>query len=288
MGIPETHIIPRRCRERFLDLRSASARPLRQRRVMMAGISDLVAPYEMGRPAPRMHVLLHTLGGRGTLETLRRRRLLIPGTVLIAPAGVPYRYAASGKWRIAWFHFAGAERRAGFTAAEPEVRDAGAQASLVAAMEGYVAESVRPGADGARAAEAYAEIIGVHLDRELGPRGSPAQQRVARALNALWRSVHADLGRRWTVSELAEAMHVSAAHLHRIVGALHGTTPMGVVTRMRMLRAEDLLRHTDFPLKLIADMTGYETPFAFSRAFKRHAGVSPRPFREAGGHDRSR
>jgi transcriptional regulator GlxA family with amidase domain len=102
-----------------------------------------------------------------------------------------------------------------------------------------------------------------------------------RDLDELWNAVHADLARSWSVTELARRVHVSPVQLHRLVLRFHGTTPKGLVTRMRMQRAEGLLVHADYPLKLIAGLVGYETPFALSRAFKRHAGKSPKLFRWA-------
>jgi AraC-like DNA-binding protein len=42
-----------------------------------------------------------------------------------------------------------------------------------------------------------------------------------------------------------------------------------------------LLAHTDYPLAIIADRLGYATPFAFSKAFKRWSGTSPKQFRQA-------
>jgi transcriptional regulator GlxA family with amidase domain len=151
-------------------------------------------------------------------------------------------------------------------------------------MEGFISESIHATPDAARAAEAYAEIIAIHLDRELAPHDDPAAARTSRELNDLWHAVHADLGHPWNVEELARRAHVSQVQFHRIVARFHNTTPMGMVTRLRMQRAEQLLLSTDYPLKLVADLVGYETPFAFSRAFKRHAGKSPKFYRTAARH----
>jgi transcriptional regulator GlxA family with amidase domain len=55
--------------------------------------------------------------------------------------------------------------------------------------------------------------------------------------------------------------------------------PREMVARLRMQRAGEMLRSTNYTLDRIASLVGYETPFALSRAFKKHAGVSPREYR---------
>jgi len=279
-NIPATAIIPKSCRERFLDLRGSAARPLADRKIVMAGVSDVRAPYEMGRPTSTYHVILHTVSGGGRFKGPRSAGKLTPGTVFIASADVAHYYASGPRWQVAWFHLADDVRWRSLRGRQPAVHRAPGTKELVAAMQGYISESIRTDGASVRAAEHYAEIIGIHLDRELGSTDDPASRRLMRDLDALWKMVHADLGRPWTVSELARHVHVSPVQLHRLALRFHGTTPMGFVTRLRMQRAEGLLLHTDYPLKLIAGLVGYETPFAFSRAFKRHAKKSPKAFRQ--------
>ena len=48
-----------------------------------------------------------------------------------------------------------------------------------------------------------------------------------------------------------------------------------------MTRAARLLRDSDAPLSAIARQVGYESPFAFSHAFKRLFGQSPNQYRLA-------
>jgi AraC-like DNA-binding protein len=44
---------------------------------------------------------------------------------------------------------------------------------------------------------------------------------------------------------------------------------------LRMKRAAELLLHTDFPMKTIAEMVGYANPFVFSATFKKVIGWPP-------------
>lgn len=102
-----------------------------------------------------------------------------------------------------------------------------------------------------------------------------------RRLSRLWQTVSFDLRVPWTVERLAGELHVSPGHLHRLTKEHHNATPMQCVTRQRMEYAAILLQSTDYPLYVIADRVGYQTPFALSRAFKRHNGQSPRQYRNS-------
>ncbi len=87
-----------------------------------------------------------------------------------------------------------------------------------------------------------------------------------------------DLRRRWTVTELARAVGVSRPVLARRFHE-RGASPIAVLTRLRLEHAAELARDTDRSLAEIADAVGYESEFAFNRAFKRHHGISPGRFR---------
>jgi transcriptional regulator GlxA family with amidase domain len=98
---------------------------------------------------------------------------------------------------------------------------------------------------------------------------------VRRALDLFAR----DPKRRWTVETIAEAVGVSRAALARRFVAALGEPPLRALTRMRMEHAGRLLATTDDGLVAIADAVGYDSEFAFSRAFKRARGVPPAVFR---------
>jgi transcriptional regulator GlxA family with amidase domain len=106
---------------------------------------------------------------------------------------------------------------------------------------------------------------------------------VARATQLL----RADLKRRWTVRELARAVGVSRAVLaRRFVQAL-GEPPQRWLARERLERAATLLVASDDALAGVAAAVGYDSEFAFNRAFRRQFGVAPgayrRHLRRAGG-----
>jgi AraC-like DNA-binding protein len=57
-----------------------------------------------------------------------------------------------------------------------------------------------------------------------------------------------------------------------------GASPIEYLTRWRMLLAGDKLRNSNEPISAIALSLGYESESAFSTAFKRVIGCSPRQY----------
>jgi hypothetical protein len=57
--------------------------------------------------------------------------------------------------------------------------------------------------------------------------------------------------------------------------------PLAYLTWWRMAAASRLLRETDGPLSAVARRCGYDSEFAFAKAFKREFAVTPGAFRRA-------
>jgi AraC-like DNA-binding protein len=73
----------------------------------------------------------------------------------------------------------------------------------------------------------------------------------------------------------------SAEHLIRTLGANHRLTPSRFLGDLRLRRAEDLLRFTNYPIARVADESGWESVRHFERRFRERAGCSPREYRSA-------
>ena len=56
---------------------------------------------------------------------------------------------------------------------------------------------------------------------------------------------------------------------------LFGLSPRGLLVRLRMERAKELLRTTNISVKQIAQELGYSKQHEFTRAFHRFSGMSP-------------
>lgn len=117
-----------------------------------------------------------------------------------------------------------------------------------------------------------------HLDETptlgVGWFGALADPHLSRAIGAL----HSQTARRWTLQELANEAGMSRSAFSGHFKNRVGSTPMEYLTRIRMLRAIDKLEHSQDTVSTIALDLGYESESAFSTAFKRFSGVSPRRY----------
>nr|WP_222936679.1 AraC family transcriptional regulator [Streptomonospora sp. PA3] len=93
------------------------------------------------------------------------------------------------------------------------------------------------------------------------------------------RLMHSRPDHPWTVGALAGHAGVSRATLARRFTDLVGVPPMAFLTEWRIDLAADLLENSDTTVDAIARRVGYGSAFAFSAAFKRSRGVSPRSHR---------
>jgi AraC-like DNA-binding protein len=90
--------------------------------------------------------------------------------------------------------------------------------------------------------------------------------------------VHEDPAYRWTLADLAGRAGMSRSSFALKFKQMVGIAPMEYVTRWRMLLAADRLTETGQSVSEIALSLGYESDSAFSTAFKKTMGVSPRQY----------
>jgi AraC-like DNA-binding protein len=101
-------------------------------------------------------------------------------------------------------------------------------------------------------------------------------------MSAAITSMHDDPAHGWTIQKLADRAGMSRSTFALKFKQTVGASPMEYLTRWRMLLAADKLENSSDPISAIALSLGYESESAFSTAFKRLMGRSPRQ------HSRSR
>jgi AraC-like DNA-binding protein len=85
----------------------------------------------------------------------------------------------------------------------------------------------------------------------------------------------------WTVDALAEKVFMSRSSFAERFHALVGKSPMEFLTEWRMQLARRWLVQDRLSVAAVAGRCGYQSEAAFSKAFKRIAGVGPGEFRRA-------
>lgn len=157
--------------------------------------------------------------------------------------------------------------------------------SAVHGLVSLLRAEIESGAGDGRAARSLMDalsafVLRAHARRaENGARPSGPvfvrDRRILRALEAMTMKP----AERWTLNALAKAAGLSRAQFVRRFSEQVGEPPLRYLTEWRLRLAMDLLANGDESLASIAARVGYESEFAFSRAFKRFTGEAPGSFR---------
>lgn len=91
--------------------------------------------------------------------------------------------------------------------------------------------------------------------------------------------IHSRLTEAISLADLARVANSSEFHFHRIFTAIMGERPGDYIRRLRLERAAFLLQTTPLPLAELAERTGYQSPHALSKAFKKRFDITPSAFR---------
>lgn len=97
--------------------------------------------------------------------------------------------------------------------------------------------------------------------------------------------MHRDTARPWTIAQLADTANLSRSAFAERFTALVGTPPMSYLTTWRLDQARSELARSDQPVAFVSAQVGYSSEAAFSRAFKRHHGLTPGEARRAAAPD---
>jgi AraC family transcriptional regulator len=111
---------------------------------------------------------------------------------------------------------------------------------------------------------------------ELGYAPNFSESKVSGAL--AW--YEANLPRNPTMSDVADAVHLSPTHLRRLFHKIRGVSPQVAFTEIQFKRVKWLMRDPAMTFERIADFTGFGSASAFSRAFAKEFGLSPKAYRK--------
>jgi AraC-like DNA-binding protein len=109
-----------------------------------------------------------------------------------------------------------------------------------------------------------------------GLLGALQDRRIAAVLTAIHNQPQKD----WDVQSLAKIAGMSRSSFSAQFSSIIGQPPLSYVSYWRMQLAAQLLRHQiKMHVSEISQQVGYLSEHAFSKAFKRHHGISPSEFR---------
>jgi AraC family transcriptional regulator of arabinose operon len=234
-------------------------------------------------------VLNLTVAGHGLIRQRQGLFRCDPGRLALWPPGVAHAYGAGpAGWTHLWVYFH--PRPAWLELlAWPEAGDGVLTLDLAGHEHGGRVEAllraisaVMAGGQPRRVAIAQAQLeqlllwcdaANPHAATGLDPR-----------LGAAIGFALARLERPLVVAELARAAGCSPSRFAHLFTAQLGLPPLAWLERSRIERAREQLLISGRAIAEIGRGCGYGDPTWFARVFRRHTGLTPRAYRQAGGH----
>jgi AraC-like DNA-binding protein len=241
------------------------------------------------------------IAGSGTWETAAGRYEMVPGAVLLLNDGEPYTLTIDALQPVETFNFFFARgfvedafRTATTPGAallddpEPRPMSFSERLHFDTPLARELVRAHRRLTDGEPLAESF-YAAALHLaDVECETRARTARlpalrastrEELARRVGIGTSFLHANLDRAVTVAEAAREACLSPFHFHRLFTRFHEVTPHRYVTRLRLKKAQALLRSTDRDVAEVALACGFESVGSFTTLFTRTFGTPPARFR---------
>lgn len=233
------------------------------------------------------HRLYAVREGGASLQRRGETHRLDSGRIYLIPGGRPLLRRCDAEMAVDWLHFSltlvdldAAVGELGVTYAVPEA----IAERWWTVMERVDAHFAKPTyASGFRLRAMLLEVLGESLGGMLDQAGrgvaDPWRERLAPAVALMQERCEENP----PLETVAREVHLSPSHFHRRFRETFGCTPHAWMERLRMRRALSLLREGRLNVSETAEAAGYANVYYFSRAFKRHFGVTPSDVRHGSG-----
>ncbi len=249
------------------------------------GVSECEPCHSFG-PAVRPNYILHyILSGKGIYRVGERTYRLKEGQgFLIEPEAVTF-YQADEKepWTYLWVGFAGVQ-------AEMFLQDIGLNSNQHVFQSGYGEQLKRIVSDMLRN-NTFSQTHQYHLQsllyeffavltRDVRMEAVAEENRdsayVKKAVVFIQNNYFRGIG----VADIAEHVGVSRSYLYKIFVDNLRANPKEFLTRLRLVRAKELLELTELSVEGVAMSCGYQNALVFCKAFKQEVGMPPSHYRK--------
>jgi AraC family transcriptional regulator len=110
-------------------------------------------------------------------------------------------------------------------------------------------------------------------------RTETSMQVLSTPVNASLAIIRNELRYRPMVSEIADRVGVSQNHLNRLFKREKGMTVNQYIQSERIKKVNHLLKHSNLPIRVVADEVGISNPQYFNKFVRKHFGMAPRKYR---------
>jgi AraC family transcriptional regulator, arabinose operon regulatory protein len=232
------------------------------------------------------NILIYSTAGRGWFEAQGVRQNVEPDSMFLLPAGLPHAYGAQDlkPWSIYWATYNGIHCKE-YSRFLPDNQLAATVTSelkpelvrLFQALFVRLHEELSIGQ--LICASKMLEVIFALLflrNRAFHGAVWVPQDIVSQIIHHMRQHLDRPLG----LGEMARASKLSDSHLSHLFKQRTGDSPVHYFIRLRMQRACQYLTTTNYPIKRIALLLGYEDAGYFARIFRKVMRVAPARYRK--------
>ncbi|MDD6616531.1 MAG: AraC family transcriptional regulator [Lachnospiraceae bacterium] len=249
------------------------------------------SPRHRYGPNKRAYFLIHIVWqGKGSLEIDGKKYCLQEGDAFFIPPGAEAWYEADEKdpWWYMWFAFSGLMAgecvdSAGFSLKNP-VRRIGCLKELRTCIDQILDAHELTFSDELRRngllMTAMSALIRDYTENSAaGSIGKLHSDSVSVYVKQAMDYMLRHYSEQIKISELADFIGVNRSYLTSSFTRIVGVSPQEYLVKLRMEKAKTLLQKTDMAVNAVANATGYTDQLAFSKAFRRYSGMSPRMYK---------
>ncbi len=243
--------------------------------------ADAVYSARPQRQTEHHMILIRTHSGEGLLELSGERRFeLTAGSLLLVEVpSIRYYHTTGSRWAFDWFemqpmHHSGVELDTIYMLPVDEFE--------ILSISQIMQQLDIPDQAAQTAANALFAALFCRWLWQMPSRGDYTQnmrQMVWQAVDIMKQQISESP----SVNEIAYQIHVSERWLRQAFVRVLAVGPKSYQDQLRLSLAASALRMESGSIVQLAERYGYGSPFHFSRAFKKHYGISPSQYRQNGG-----
>lgn len=236
---------------------------------------------------PAYHAML-SVSGSGALETGSGCYDVPPGHAFMLAPNQPHSYRpTSDRWHTCWVVFLGAQAdgivsRLGLTMGLPfALSDTELFRQIYQRIGACARDNSIKGIYTASSC-CYELLTGLSLD--MGNQGVCESSGITHTRIApVLEYVHVHYGTDMGLEQMAACIGVSPQHLCKLFQSTLAMSPCEYLLLYRLKKAKELLMDKALPTGRVGSLCGFRDPSYFCAVFKKHAGYTPKEFREVFG-----
>jgi len=230
-------------------------------------------------------IFIFCVGGRGWLEINGKTYLIEKHGAFLIPPHTPHKYGADPDhpWANYWIHFQGKQVPDYVSIINSEAGNPAFHIHLHQLTTGMIEQlyqhmsQVHTYSGLVAASGVLAQLLGnIQLNmRAAEKRPRTAEENIDRTVTFMSQNLSCKL----SLKELANIAGMSVNHYGTMFARRYENSPIDYFNRLKMQRACELLKTSDFRISEIGEQLGIEDPYYFSRLFKKIMGVPPKHYR---------